>query len=394
MKNEEFAAIVELIHGNRFVYRSVVSGEVITFERGRRVNIPYFEDAAALRDLEVAGNKKFSVSLLRTEPSVDEKKEKEYRKQQKLLKVMENDEEVKRVCLIRHGGLGDVLFILPVAAYLSKEGYEVHMQVSDAYSSVVVGQLGVSKIIPEGQVIDRSMYEKVINFDGTIVANQEAEHLHAVDLMFRRAGIDWTALKKKDKKVKLILTDRMRMVQEKLWKKWDLNSYKSVIGINVRSTSVLRNWPIEYINKLVKFLTKKGNAVVLIDRKPVLDIQGKGVISFAGELSVLEMVSVISGCDCLVGPDSGPSHIAGYLGVPFVGVYGPFPALLRLKYYDKVSWIQADVDCGPCFYHKDMLCKHPRVKGVSKCMATIQPVEVIKLVRKMVYQEKGLDIAS
>jgi hypothetical protein len=70
----------------------------------------------------------------------------------------------------------------------------------------------------------------------------------------------------------------------------------------------------------------------------------------------------------IVAPDSAMTHVAGGLGVPIVGIYGPFSSRLRMRYYFDAIGINAKTACSPCFTHGHEGC----VKGnPSPCFSTI-----------------------
>ncbi|PWU14174.1 MAG: hypothetical protein C5B49_13540 [Bdellovibrio sp.] len=68
-----------------------------------------------------------------------------------------------------------------------------------------------------------------------------------------------------------------------------------------------------------------------------------------GRTNLIELIELLSSVDLVVGPDSGPLHIADQLGVNCLGIYGPT---------SRISWgllgansrtIGRDVPCSPCY---------------------------------------------
>jgi len=76
-------------------------------------------------------------------------------------------------------------------------------------------------------------------------------------------------------------------------------------------------------------------------------------------------------------------HIAQSLDVPAFGMYGPFPAFVRLKTYENVDWVEGKCPEGPCFLHGLKPC--PRnVGGYGPCYDTIDVDEVVKKVERLI----------
>ena len=105
-----------------------------------------------------------------------------------------------------------------------------------------------------------------------------------------------------------------------------------LIGLQIASfpTKSHRDWPIENFAALVGRIAgayKKARFIVLGDavaaRKAasLLVLQPNRIAVAAGKLSLRESAALISELDLYVGVDTGPTHIAGALGVPLVAMY-------------------------------------------------------------------------
>ncbi len=98
---------------------------------------------------------------------------------------------------------------------------------------------------------------------------------------------------------------------------------------------------------------------------------------------LLDMARAIRGASLCIGCDSGSLHLATFLGVPTVGLYGPAePELTRPAWSWQVPFhgIYHRVDCSPC---DQRACVRPH----SSCMSLIQPGEVIDAARAMLNGE-------
>ncbi len=91
------------------------------------------------------------------------------------------------------------------------------------------------------------------------------------------------------------------------------------------------------------------------------------VVVLAGELPLAGTAQVLRRARLFVGGDSGLAHLAQALGIPAVVLFGPSDALKWGGRGDRVRIVQRPVPCAPCFifgYHK--LCRHWRcMRGIA-----------------------------
>jgi ADP-heptose:LPS heptosyltransferase len=100
------------------------------------------------------------------------------------------------------------------------------------------------------------------------------------------------------------------------------------VVIHPGSGSPAKNWPLERFVELAARLTAGGRAVRIIlgeverERWPRADVarlEGAGEVVAPG--NYLGLLDAVNGAQAFVGNDSGPTHLAGIVGVPTVGVY-------------------------------------------------------------------------
>lgn len=80
-------------------------------------------------------------------------------------------------------------------------------------------------------------------------------------------------------------------------------------------------WPWRYYQDLVDSMPEAKFVVVGIGPWFPLDAPGR-LIDLRGKLSVGSLVTVLSGAQSVLSPDSGPAHIAGALGRPVLVLFG------------------------------------------------------------------------
>lgn len=136
---------------------------------------------------------------------------------------------------------------------------------------------------------------------------------------------------------------------------------KPTITIHCDAAEDKRCWPKENIEAVISAFP--DHCIRLFDQRPVEYSIEKTV---AG--STRELAAYIQASDLFIGPDSGPMHLAGALGVPSVVLFGPTVPISRLKYYPESVGVTAG-DCLGCWY---------KVCSVHKlCMRSIKSERVI-----------------
>jgi len=113
--------------------------------------------------------------------------------------------------------------------------------------------------------------------------------------------------------------------------------------VQLRSVSPLRSWDWRWPSSrrfpkaefLVKKMANEGINVIVLDAEHFKEFTGKRIYNLTGKTKTSEeLVALTERCDVAICcGDSGLAHIAGSVGVPFLGIYGPINPDLRLKYY-------------------------------------------------------------
>lgn len=278
---------------------------------------------------------------------------------------------VKNILLHRMGGVGDILFLTPIAKYFKEQGKIVSFYCHFGCFEVLLNNPYVDKIyinadiqkyqlpkgfgkpiididdVPNETVTVEKMtpeiylnFDKVYTFKNVIEANPEAELNHAVDACFSWIGINPSD---KDKKLVLNVTEaEIAWGKEYLKEKGFYNGKKN-ISISPSASAVLRSWPSDYLNTLLLDLKDEYNMFYL-DR-------GMG-------FTLRQAISLIYLMDLVITVDTGILHIAGAFDKKIIALFGAFDAKLRCGYFKNCNVIQLteQVCPKPCFSHRDY-CK-------------------------------------
>jgi heptosyltransferase-3 len=115
-------------------------------------------------------------------------------------------------------------------------------------------------------------------------------------------------------------------------------------------TKAYRDWPVSHFRELLnRFLATHadGRAVLFGDRAGRLRANeiaagfGDRVVVLAGQASLRQTAAVMARCAAYAGVDTGPSHIAGALGLPMVVLYHPLHPGANLMPLDHPAPLEA-----------------------------------------------------
>lgn len=158
---------------------------------------------------------------------------------------------------------------------------------------------------------------------------EPADGQHAV--LHRAALLAPLAIVASDLRLAYFVTDAER-AWAKAWLKAHLPRGKPFIGLQIASfpTKAHRDWPVENFAALIGRIAGAhreacfivlGDAAAARKAAPLLALQPVSLAVAAGKLSLRESAALMSELDLYVGVDTGPTHIAGALGIPMVAMY-------------------------------------------------------------------------
>jgi len=74
--------------------------------------------------------------------------------------------------------------------------------------------------------------------------------------------------------------------------------------------------------------------------------------NLVGATRIGELPALLSSCRLFIGNDSGAMHVAGAVGVPVIGIFGPTDPEGTRPMTPQFTLIREPVDCSPCFLRK------------------------------------------
>ncbi len=163
------------------------------------------------------------------------------------------------------------------------------------------------------------------------------------------------------------------------------------VGIMPLAGWVLKCWPAEHWNVLIKKLSEEFKAKIFIigktgssewEKQFKQTISSKAV-SLIDNVTVDESSVLIHNMNLFIGLDTSFLHLASCMGIPTVGLYGATDREFIYPFFHKEYIVnsRADMDCMPCYPGPDGgSC---RSKGPGPCMEKITPQEVMEKIRQV-----------
>ncbi len=146
-----------------------------------------------------------------------------------------------------------------------------------------------------------------------------------------------------------------------------------------------KQWPIEYWRALARQLTANGLRVVLVGTKPERPLCEEiaaplrpASYVFAGETTLTELVSLLASSLGFVGNDSGATHLAAFLGVPTVALFGSTNPVRTAPRGNRCQVLYDPPPCSPCLRRA---CRF----GHYDCLRRITPALVFATLQRLAH---------
>lgn len=281
---------------------------------------------------------------------------------EKLLEEGKEDKEYKgqdlngkSLIVFRHGGIGDLIFIVACLKELKKRYplSKLILVISSEYIPLFAGLDFIDDVRSFPLTLQELLRpDYYLDFQKVIELNPEAEYDDAYKVHMKAFSIpEWEYLIL-DPEI-YINPDSVRYLRNTLLKTIPSNLKKIVIAPSASSpirTPDIGLWTeflnlIPYPKDVVVFFCGSAKETKLIDNliSSITTIPKENLINYASSSGLHNTAALISECDLLIGPDSGLVHVAGCLGIPVIGLFGAFHSNLRLTHYKKGPVIGIDV---------------------------------------------------
>ena len=324
-----------------------------------------------------------------------------------------------RILIIRLSSMGDIILTTPALAAL-KAHYpraQLDFVVKERYAELLQGNPHIHRLfllsqtdglLSLGRRLRRQGYQIVLDLHANLRSrmlsallpspkklrygklalrrramvrgrHRSAESPHVVDLYLKclqPLGID-----EPRGRPGLYLSDDDREFREKFYGQHRLGDSGPLVGFHPGARWPGKRWPADMFCSLGRLLKKRQGTGVLVFGGPgEEDLAGQvaeGIqpsTPVAANLSLRQLMALISGCALFVTNDSGPMHMATALGVPVVAIFGPTQPMLGFwPLGDEDVVLTAGLPCSPCSLHGERKC--PR--GSWECLQRVKVEDVL-----------------
>jgi lipopolysaccharide heptosyltransferase II len=161
-----------------------------------------------------------------------------------------------------------------------------------------------------------------------------------------------------------------------------INTNKLTVAIHPGAYYKSNMWPSDRFALVAKKITNELQTNVIAfgghGEEAILDKikqRCRDDVFIVSNISIRQLMAILSRCNLFIGNNSGPLHIAAALGLPTVSTIGPPLVPLWLPYGKNHIVLRKDLDCSPC--NRDV-CKDHR------CMKLITVDEVFEAVKSQI----------
>lgn len=161
-----------------------------------------------------------------------------------------------------------------------------------------------------------------------------------------------------------------------------------LILVHIGTSTRYKAWALSNFTGLMRGLGEQQNLVIgLVGGRDDTVLATKvaehcgmqsRVMVLAGRLTISQTAKILDGAGLFIGGDSGLAHLATAYGVPAVVMFGPSDAKKWCRESDTAAVVRKEMACSPCFifgYHK--YCR------TIACMKQVGVEEVLKACRKV-----------
>ncbi|MFA5088471.1 MAG: glycosyltransferase family 9 protein [Candidatus Omnitrophota bacterium] len=315
--------------------------------------------------------------------------------------------EIKKILVITLSNIGDVILTFPVLDVLRAECPQAELE-------VVVGPKGEplfkgNPVIHKVFVFDKEQsfgkmlafiralrekrYDLVVDLRNTAIpflisakkktpaltrkpgkAHMRFKHLERLRAVFPEQSVvlaQSSALHISDE-------DRQQASQL-LYNQVEWNQKFVVVSPGARDQT--KRWPEERFTEVCDRLIELYQIKIIFvgdtsDRKIVQTItkhMRHNAVNLAGRTTLPQLAALLSQCVLLIANDSAPMHLASYLNVPVLALFGPTDPDKYGPWSSTSCLIRKNSGCA--------LCQNPKAKGEHTCMRAITAEDILKTIR-------------
>ena len=293
------------------------------------------------------------------------------------------------------GGYGDQIVTWPVAKYLAELGAAVHI-LTEPGNNVCWWNLPFVRTVNTLPIPWETvkMFDHQAFFDSVTNIDEHEGQEHPVDAMLRRIGLDPDEVPAEKKCVRPVFTGgetgTLQKYKEKRFGMYQLSASMPLRSLPANDSVYVAVRLAESTPDIHWLCLHDEFVAPAYSQNLLTEVSKRGLSNvevFSAE-NLRELWALTEHARVVVAPDSMMVHVAGSLGVPCVGLWGPIPPENRVRYYANHHPIHHRQNCphAPCFAYTPEFPRYcpPRPgRNVCDVLASIGPLEIIDLVKKV-----------
>jgi len=265
--------------------------------------------------------------------------------------------------------LKDIPTLKTAASRLRKMDFDLGILLEDSFSSALLLYLAR---IPQRWGYDREGRGFMLTKKLRLKVVDPQLHLKDYYLnILKKLG-----LKIQDQPVKLELPTAYLRESEASLEAAGLDRAKPIIALKLGSSyGRSRIWPVDHQIELIKILQDNSCQVLLLGSEASGEISQQirsrvdgNLVDFCGRLSLEDLPGYLVKCRLYLGNEGGLIHLANFLGLPVIGLYGPSDPNLCGPVQPPLTILKKQVPCAPCSYKN---CPYDH-----RCLINISVAEV------------------
>ena len=320
--------------------------------------------------------------------------------------------EFKRILIIRPGGVGDAVFLLPILKVLKNKDIIIDILCEKRNAEVFTSQ---SHLLNTVYLYEKQLPMVLKKSYDVIIDTEQWHYLSAIVSFFLKAeyriGFATRPLRAKlfNKQVTYgendyELDNFKKLFEELLPLQNPINNINGCFDIPVnikiwaskqipqRAVSVflgssitIRRFTVTQLSIIIRDLLAQNYHPVLLGGKDVIEvsqqivrkIKDQRILNFVGKISLIQSAALIQRGQHFIGPDSGLTHLACAVGSPVIAVFGPGNLQKWGPKGNGHQIVTENVSCSPCTRFGYTL---PICKGSYHCMKDIKFEKILKVV--------------
>lgn len=304
--------------------------------------------------------------------------------------------QAPRICVTRAlGGIGDVLMTTPALAAIKREWPNSHLTYATDFKYL---DGALKDILAHNPYIDELISHHIIssrNFDvsydvSSVCLQYErpgTKPPNRIDLFAQHVGIPLDGIRCLP--TYILAPDEITWAKKRFAKMLKRVQKPIYIGIQPRSTTPRRNWPIEKVKELIGLLAQNPAFKVIVfdsdfaggptDESKWNFLNVETFINFG----IRQITAALNELDLFVCMDSGLLHLAGALNKKIVSIFGSTHPESRINHYPNATavWRADELHCSG---GKDLACWYENCKNHFACLTRITVEDVYNAIMKRI----------